>query len=146
MRRQSQIRISYLTGNINLKTAFYLHPPPREASLNNATILFISIDTEENTPKPYCPTLLKYLNYKNAHTGRPAYRTTLVKPSARKAVARELIDTHRLSKRSACLVVGVSRSGFRYQAIGETDNVLRFRLKELAAQFPRYDYLCCTAC
>lgn len=65
----------------------------------------------------------------------------MVKPSARKAVARELIDTHRLSERSACLAVGVSRSGFRYQATGKTDNVLRSRLKELAAQYPRYGYL-----
>jgi len=65
----------------------------------------------------------------------------VVKPSARKAVARELIDTHRLSERSACLAVGVSRSGFRYQATSKTDNVLRSRLKELAAQYPRYGYL-----
>jgi len=53
----------------------------------------------------------------------------VVKPSARKAVARELIDTHSLSERSACLAVGVSRSGFRYQAAGKADNVLRSRLK-----------------
>ncbi len=65
----------------------------------------------------------------------------MAKPSARKAVARELIDTHNLSERSACHLVGVSRSGFRYQQIARLDDALRGRLKELAAEYPRYGYL-----
>ena len=65
----------------------------------------------------------------------------MVKPSARKAVARELIDTHSLSECNACHLVGVSRSGFRYQQIARLDDVLRGRLEELAAEYPRYGYL-----
>jgi len=53
----------------------------------------------------------------------------VVKPSARKAVARELIDIHGISERSACHMVGVSRSGFRYQRISKTDEALRGRLR-----------------
>ena len=65
----------------------------------------------------------------------------MVKPSARKAVARELINTHGISERSACHLVGVSRSGFRYQHLSNQDEALRRRLKELAAEYPRYGYL-----
>lgn len=65
----------------------------------------------------------------------------MVKPSARKLVARELIDRHSLSERSACHLVGVSRPGFRYRQITRLDDALRVRLKELAAEYPRYGYL-----
>ena len=65
----------------------------------------------------------------------------MVKPSARKAVARELIHSHNLSERSACRLVKVSRSGYRYQPRLNTDEKVRRRLKELAAQYPRYGYL-----
>jgi len=65
----------------------------------------------------------------------------MVKPSARKAVARELIDIYGISERSACHMVGVSRSGFRYQRISKPDEALRGRLRELATKYPRYGYL-----
>jgi putative transposase len=65
----------------------------------------------------------------------------VVKPSARKAVARELIHSHNLSERSACRLVKVSRSGYRYQPRLNTDEKVRRRLKKLAAQYPRYGYL-----
>lgn len=65
----------------------------------------------------------------------------MVKPSARKAVARELIHSHNLSERSAFRLVKVSRSGYRYQPRLNTDEKVRRRLKELAAQYPRYGYL-----
>jgi putative transposase len=65
----------------------------------------------------------------------------VVKPSARKAVARELIHSHNLSERSAFRLVKVSRSGYRYQPRLNTDEKVRRRLKELAAQYPRYGYL-----
>ena len=56
-------------------------------------------------------------------------------------MARELIDTHSLSERGACHLVGVSRSGFRYRQIARLDDAPRGRLKELAAEYPRYGYL-----
>jgi len=65
----------------------------------------------------------------------------VVKPSARQAVARELIHSHKLSERSACRLVNVSRSGYRYQPRENADGAARKRLKELAAEYPRYGYL-----
>lgn len=65
----------------------------------------------------------------------------MVKPSARQVVARVLIDTYDISERSACDLVGVSRSGFRYQPVSRPDEALRERLKVLAAEYPRYGYL-----
>jgi len=65
----------------------------------------------------------------------------VVKPSARQAVARELIYSHKLSERSACRLVNVSRSGYRYQPRENADGVVRKHLKELAAEYPRYGYL-----
>jgi len=65
----------------------------------------------------------------------------VVKPSARQAVVRELIDSHKLSERSACRLVKVSRSGYRYQPRENADGALRKRLRELAAEYPRYGYL-----
>ena len=65
----------------------------------------------------------------------------MVKPSARQTVARELIDTYDMSERSACDLVGVSRSGFRYQRVAKPDGALRERLKAHAAEYPRYGYL-----
>jgi putative transposase len=65
----------------------------------------------------------------------------VVKPSARRAVARELIDTYDMSERNACDLVSVSRSAFRYQPVTKSDGALRERLKALAAEYPRYGYL-----
>ena len=65
----------------------------------------------------------------------------MVKPSARKAVVRELIHTHQISERTACNLVCISRSGFRYQSQVTDDNDLRARLKVLAAEYSRYGYL-----
>lgn len=65
----------------------------------------------------------------------------MVKPSARQAIARELIDTFSMSERGACNLVSISRSGFRYQPIPKPDDALRDRLKVLAVEYPRYGYL-----
>ena len=43
--------------------------------------------------------------------------------------------------RKACHLAGISRTGFRYQSNPQDDQVLRDRLKMLASQYPRYDYL-----
>ena len=65
----------------------------------------------------------------------------VVKPSARQAIARELIDTFSMSERGACNLVSISRSGFRYQPIPKPDDALRDRLKVLAVEYPLYGYL-----
>ena len=46
-----------------------------------------------------------------------------------------------LSQRRACWLMGLSRSTFRYHPIQKNEEVLRVRLKELAAMYPRYGYL-----
>lgn len=65
----------------------------------------------------------------------------MVTPTGRKVAARHLIEQHRISERSACQLVGISRTAFRYQARGRDDHALRARLKELAAQQSAYGYL-----
>ena len=62
-------------------------------------------------------------------------------PAARKPVARYLIDVFKLSERVACMLAGVSRTGFRYCQKGKADDFVHSRLKELASQYPRYGYL-----
>jgi len=46
-----------------------------------------------------------------------------------------------LSERKACSLVGLSRTGLRYQRKPNDDKQLRSRLRELAAKYPRYGYL-----
>jgi putative transposase len=46
-----------------------------------------------------------------------------------------------LSERCACKLVGLSRTGYRHVAKPSNDKPLRQRLRELAAQYPRYGYL-----
>lgn len=65
----------------------------------------------------------------------------MVKPADRKPVASYLVATFGLSERRACQLSGISRTGFRYQAKGYSDHILRARLKELAAHYTRYGYL-----
>lgn len=65
----------------------------------------------------------------------------MVRPAARRRVITHLIRGNYLSERQACRLIGMSRSAYRYQAIGRDDTVLRNRLKELAAQYSRYGYL-----
>lgn len=62
-------------------------------------------------------------------------------PADRKRAARCLIEQHRISERVACKLVGISRTGFRYQARPSDDGQLRARLKELAAGQSAYGYL-----
>lgn len=65
----------------------------------------------------------------------------MVTPTARKAVVRHLVEGHQISERSACQLVGISRTAYRYQARRHQDGVLRVRLKELAEQQSAYGYL-----
>ena len=52
-----------------------------------------------------------------------------------------MMTEHNLSERTACQLASVSRTGYRYQCKGRNDDVLRGRLKELAAKQVAYGYL-----
>jgi len=65
----------------------------------------------------------------------------VVKPVDRKPVVEYLVTAHQLSERRACHLVGISRTGFRYEHKAANDGDVRKRLKVLASQYPRYGYL-----
>jgi putative transposase len=65
----------------------------------------------------------------------------VVKPARKKPIVAKLVAQHRLSERTACQLVGLSRTAYRYQAKPQRDQVLRERLKALAAEHSRYGYL-----
>lgn len=65
----------------------------------------------------------------------------MVKPTDRKPVAEYLINSYQFSERKACRLVGISRTGFRYEHQVANDEPLRQTLKALASQYPRYGYL-----
>lgn len=48
---------------------------------------------------------------------------------------------HGYSERAACRLIGVGRSAFRYERADGGDAALRKRLRELANQRRRFDYL-----
>ena len=52
-----------------------------------------------------------------------------------------LVEHFHLSERKACHLVGLSRTGYRYQAKPKQDQALRERMKTLAAEHSRYGYL-----
>jgi len=64
-----------------------------------------------------------------------------VKPASKKAIVARLVEHHQLGERSACQLVGLSRTGYRDQAKPKGDQALRERLKALAAEHSRYGYL-----
>jgi len=64
-----------------------------------------------------------------------------VSPTSKRAVVRHANNVYRLSERKACSLVGLSRTGLRYQRKPNDDKQLRSRLRELAAKYPRYGYL-----
>ena len=65
-----------------------------------------------------------------------------VHQSRRKPVATYLMNTFGLSQRRTCnQLTSCDRTGYRYESKGYNDQVLRARLKELAAQYSRYGYL-----
>lgn len=65
----------------------------------------------------------------------------MVKPAGKKPIAEHLVNHHHLSERSACQLVGLSRTGYRYQSKPKDDQALRDRLKRLAGLYSRYGYL-----
>jgi putative transposase len=52
-----------------------------------------------------------------------------------------LIAEHKLSERTACKLIGISRSSHRYAPASNNDDALREQLKALAVQYPKYGYL-----
>ena len=65
----------------------------------------------------------------------------MVDPASKKSVINHLKTGFAVSERRSCQLVGLSRSGFRYQAKVKDEQRPRLRLKELASQYPRYGYL-----
>jgi putative transposase len=64
-----------------------------------------------------------------------------VKPAQRRAAVADLQERFGFSQRRACRSVGAARSTIRYrQQNQETNDALRERLRELAAERPRFGY------
>ena len=64
----------------------------------------------------------------------------MVTPAARREAAAHLAQAFDMSERRACRVIGVDRTSVRYQGSSPDDDVLRGRLKELAAERRRFGY------
>jgi putative transposase len=62
----------------------------------------------------------------------------MMTPAARREAAAYLQGAFSMSERQACRVIGVDRSGVRYQAGRPDDGVLRERLKALAQERRRF--------
>lgn len=56
----------------------------------------------------------------------------MVTPAAKRAVVRYLLESYRFSERRACLIVGLCRGSYRYQAKPKNDEAIKKRLRELA--------------
>lgn len=65
----------------------------------------------------------------------------MVTPAGRKPIVARLIEHFDLSERTACHLVGLSRTAYRYTSRPCGDQALRERLKGLAATHTRYGYL-----
>lgn len=65
----------------------------------------------------------------------------MVTPASKKRIVAHVIKTFKLSERSACQLVGISRTAYRYQPKKRRDEHLRKRLKQLASEYSRYGYL-----
>lgn len=63
-----------------------------------------------------------------------------MRPAQRRAAVSYLQERFGLSQRRACRLVGVARSTIRYQGRPRDDAGVRGRLRELAAQRPRFGY------
>lgn len=61
-----------------------------------------------------------------------------MKPADRKPVVRYLIDSKGLSERRACVLVGLSRTGYRYEVNQGRDDDLRDRLRALASKHTQF--------
>ncbi len=65
----------------------------------------------------------------------------MVKPAQRKQIVKDLVGAGRHSERTACELIGVSRSAYRYQGKpADKDCQLEAALSEKAKQYPHYGY------
>lgn len=64
----------------------------------------------------------------------------MVKPAARRDVVRLLQQVYGMSERRSCRLVRVWRATYRYAPKRANGEPLRKRLRELAAEYPRYGY------
>ena len=64
-----------------------------------------------------------------------------MRPAARRQAVGHVMERHGMSQRRACRLVGLSRSVAQYRCKPRNEEVLRARLKELAARYRRYGYL-----
>jgi len=63
-----------------------------------------------------------------------------VTPAQRRAAATWLRERYAFSERRACRLVGIGRSSARYRSGRRDDAAVRTRLRELAAERPRFGY------
>jgi len=63
-----------------------------------------------------------------------------VTPAERRAAVGWLRERYAFSERRACRLVGIGRSSARYQPARGDDEAVRMRLRELAAERPRFGY------
>jgi putative transposase len=63
-----------------------------------------------------------------------------VTPAQRRAAATWLRDRYAFSERRACRLVGIGRTTARYRPVRPDDAEVRARLRELAAERPRFGY------
>lgn len=69
------------------------------------------------------------------------FRGDYLKPTGKRQMVGHLITEHKLSERTACKLIGISRSSHRYAPASNNDDALREQLKALALQYPKYGYL-----
>lgn len=61
-------------------------------------------------------------------------------PATRREAAAYLVESHEMSQRRACTVIGADRSSVRYRPLRPSDAGLRERLRELAGERRRFGY------
>jgi putative transposase len=64
----------------------------------------------------------------------------MVTPAARRDAVAHAVETHGMSERRACAILGADRSSVRYRSIRPDDAALRARLREVADQRCRFGY------
>ena len=64
----------------------------------------------------------------------------MVKPAARRAAVAFFREEFKLSQRKACAMAGLHRSTLAYRSLSRGGEEVRRRLRELAAERPRYGY------
>src|SRR5712692_8736226 len=64
----------------------------------------------------------------------------VVGPRAKREAVRVVREEARLSERRACGLIGMHRGSWRYQRRERNEAALRARLRELAAERPRFGY------